>query len=161
MFNVNWSDLFSWTYSGVNNSLIGNGGRECAEFIPTYQKVIETLLFSFIGIFEVCYAWPRLTLPSKLHCARITGSETCKRLLLAIMCLTFGIELGFKLASQQFIWVLNPCHLITMTQVSSIVLLSVFSINLPPSIDFLQETYLIWCMSCLSLCDSMSRLVNL
>lgn len=30
-----------------------------------------------------------------------------------------------------------------------------------PSIDFLQETYLICCMSCLSLCDSMSCLVNL
>lgn len=120
-----WRDLFLWTYAGVNNSLVGNGGQECAEFISTFQKIVETIVFSLIGIVEICYAWPRLTLPSKVSSVSGRVRETGRRVMLMVMCLTFGIELGFKLASQQFIWILNPCHLVTMIQI--------FLLAAPPS----------------------------
>jgi hypothetical protein len=111
-----WSDLFNWSYAGVNHSMIGNGGSDCAAFIPTRQKIFETLFFTAVGIFEICWAWPRVTLPSG-EPAPSSGSEASRRLLLVIMCITFGIEIGFKLATRQFIWILNPCHLITMMQI--------------------------------------------
>jgi hypothetical protein len=117
MSRSDWDDLFDWSYAGVNHSIIGNGGPDCASFIPTKQKIFETLFFTALGMFEICYAWSRVTLPSKIPVPTSTGNETTRRLLLVVMCLTFGVEIGFKLASRQFIWILNPCHLITMMQI--------------------------------------------
>lgn len=41
-----------------------------------------------------------------------------KRLLLVIVSMVFGMEFGFKFASKQLIYLLNPCHITTALQVS-------------------------------------------
>ena len=40
-----------------------------------------------------------------------------RRILLVIMSLMFGAEIGFKLATRQLIYILNPCHVTTAFQV--------------------------------------------
>ena len=111
--------LLSWAYAGVNNTLAGNGGPECIAAVPTLQRTLETILFTTIGLLEIYVAYPHIRLqatpvvPSTMHRAG-------RRLLIAFMCLTFGIELGFKFATRQMIWILNPCHIVTMIQVSRI-----------------------------------------
>ncbi|XP_063695554.1 transmembrane protein 164 [Culicoides brevitarsis] len=40
-----------------------------------------------------------------------------QQILLVVMTLTLGIELGFKFASRSVIYILNPCHIITMLQI--------------------------------------------
>lgn len=107
---------FSWAYAGVNNTLAGNGGPDCIAAVPALQRALETILFTTIGLLEIYVAYPHIRLqatpvvPSTMHRAG-------RRLLIAFMCLTFGIELGFKFATRQMIWILNPCHLVTMIQV--------------------------------------------
>jgi len=109
--------FLSWAYAGVNNTLAGNGGPECIAIIPALQRALETILFTMIGVLEIYVAYPHTRLqatpvvPSTMH-------RTGRRLLIAFMCLTFGIELGFKFATRQMIWILNPCHIVTMIQVS-------------------------------------------
>lgn len=42
-----------------------------------------------------------------------------KQILLVVMTLILGLELGFKFASRSVIYILNPCHIITMIQVNN------------------------------------------
>ena len=42
-----------------------------------------------------------------------------KQLLLVFLCLLFGIEIGYKICCGQLLYILNPCHIITMAEVST------------------------------------------
>ena len=110
--------MFEWTYEGVNHSLAGNGGRECLQFISTEQKIAETVIFIVLSMAVLAYSYPRLRMPDKLPPGRYEESQTQRRVVLVVVCVTFGVELGFKFATRQVVWLLNPCHLCTMTQVS-------------------------------------------
>jgi len=117
MMGIDWADWLSWMYSGVDNSLAGNGGAKCAAFIPSYQKMAETLLMVSIGVFEMYITYPHLTVLPMPGSYSQRSNRTSKRVLLVVLCVTFGIELGFKFATRQMIWILNPCHIVTVLQV--------------------------------------------
>lgn len=42
-----------------------------------------------------------------------------KRLLVILLALLWGMEIGFKFASRTVIYLLNPCHVTTLIQVSN------------------------------------------
>ncbi|XP_059163055.1 transmembrane protein 164-like [Physella acuta] len=117
---------FDWAYKGVDPSFPGNGGLECRDFLSISQRCWESVGASIVAVLALLYAYPRLRLPRPCPCGYRKNSEPLgKRLLLLLMCLTFGIELGFKLATRQMIWIGNPCHLATMIQI--------FILAAPPS----------------------------
>jgi len=109
--------MFDWAYKGVNFNLAGNGGQECRDFISVSQRITESILATIFAGYMIYNAVSQLTLPQKI-CPTDRVDRCGKRILLVVMCLTFGIELGFKLATKQMIYILNPCHLATMIQVS-------------------------------------------
>lgn len=111
-----FAHYFEWTYSGVDHSLPGNGGQDCIDFIPTTQKIFETVIFICLGLLEIYLALPGLHLPRHVPVSK-APEPTGKKVLLVLMTLTFGTELGFKLATRQMIWILNPCHLVTAMQI--------------------------------------------
>lgn len=113
----NSSSFLDWTYSGVDFSLYGNGGPECINYLSPTWLFFETLcVLLFSATFEIYYPWyksvcnyrPNLELRERFG----------RKLLLAALCLIWGIEIGFKLSTQQLIFILNPCHMITLSQVS-------------------------------------------
>ena len=119
-----WHNWLSWTYAGVDPKLPGNGGSECFQFLSPSQKLIETVFYVSVAVFAICYSWPRLTVGERKDAtAAAAGDSVGRRLMLVVMCLTFGVEIGFKLATRQLIWILNPCHLVTMMQVGCAVLI--------------------------------------
>jgi hypothetical protein len=81
---------FDWSYTGVNFDLAGNGGDECQLFIPVWQRIFESVVTTIMSGIIIMMAFMRLTLPNITH---KSNRDYCgKRILLVIMCLTFGIE---------------------------------------------------------------------
>ena len=108
--------MLEWSYSGVDFSLYGNGGDECSGYLsPTHLIVETTLIVCLTLTFEFYYSWsksvpgyePNLQLKERFG----------RKLLLAGLCLIWGIEIGYKLSTRQLIFILNPCHVLTFIQV--------------------------------------------
>lgn len=109
------SAVSEWAYAGVNHSLAGNGGPECANFISTRRRLWETLLAVLWASALALCSWSHLQVPPAPKVVR--EDRGGKRCLLVLLCLVFGMELGFKFASRTVIYILNPCHIITMLQI--------------------------------------------
>ncbi|GAB1597891.1 transmembrane protein 164-like [Argonauta hians] len=117
--------MFDWAYAGVDYNIPGNGGRECLKFLSGYQRVAESIFALLISLKFISRGYKNIIVPKNIP-NWIERTSATKRILLIAHCLVFGIELGFKFATQQMIWVLNPCHIITIIQI--------YLLAAPPSI---------------------------
>ncbi|XP_043196316.1 transmembrane protein 164-like isoform X2 [Amphibalanus amphitrite] len=123
MFGYSWAGLADTLYGGVNFALPGNGGQECYDFLPPVARLIETVVAVGISLLYFVWGYSQVTVPRTS--TYIRKDRAGRRILLVIMSLMFGAEIGFKLATRQLIYILNPCHVTTAFQ---IVLLTI-----PPS----------------------------
>lgn len=123
MSRYNIYSLLDWIYGGVDPMFEGNGGPECAAFLSPRQRVFETLIIVVFSILEVVVAVKKLHVPKEVRDVGKDGRRSKedswgKNLLLVALCMTFGVEVGFKFATKTVIYLLNPCHVVTMVQVS-------------------------------------------
>ncbi|ELU15190.1 hypothetical protein CAPTEDRAFT_93026 [Capitella teleta] len=125
MESSSWSNMLDWTYTGVDHSLPGNGGIECISFIPSKQKIIETAVFLALGFCEILIGLKFVSLSDIKTWKSKNSDPLGKRIFLLAHTLIFGIELGFKFSTRQMIWILNPCHVVTIIQI--------FLLAAPPS----------------------------
>ncbi|CAL1282656.1 unnamed protein product [Larinioides sclopetarius] len=109
------ADIADWSYLGVNHSIKGNGGPDCVNYLSPQRRIIETFIACSIGIYTLYYGLKRCTIPPVPKVIR--EDRGGKRLLLVLMCLVFGIEIGFKFSSRTVIYILNPCHVVTAIQI--------------------------------------------
>lgn len=108
--------MFEWAYDGVNSSIPRNVGPECANYLTLKRRLIETLFISVIVIICIIWGLKRVTLPKNL--AYVSQDHVGRRVLLIMMSLVLGMEIGFKFTSRTMIYLLNPCHITTAMQVS-------------------------------------------
>ncbi|KAJ6657425.1 hypothetical protein lerEdw1_002484 [Lerista edwardsae] len=117
------ANLLDWWYGGVDPGFEGNGGPECAAFLPWQQRLLESVVFLCVGVVETAVSLQKIR---RNHCkeaeellAQSQNKQGCwaKSLLLVALCLAFGMEVGFKFASRTVIYLLNPCHVVTVMQV--------------------------------------------
>ena len=111
--------MLEWTYAGINYSAknIEDGGIECAAYSTLRQRFFETILTTIIASCETYYATTQLGTSFPCEYAR-EQSSVLRRLVLVFYSLLWGIEIGFKIVSRQFIYILNPCHVVTLIQVN-------------------------------------------
>lgn len=68
----------------------------------------------FFFLFQV-KTYPKLKLPKEN--TYLKSDRGGKRLLVILLALLWGMEIGFKFASRTVIYLLNPCHVTTLIQV--------------------------------------------
>lgn len=129
--------LLDWVYGGVDPKFEGNGGPECAGFLTPQQRTIETLIIVLVSLVEVGVALKKIGTSKDLGVVgkdppKAKQDSLGKNLLLVALCLTFGVEVGFKFATKTVIYLLNPCHVITMVQVRMYGNLVVFALSCSP-----------------------------
>ena len=111
--------MLEWAYSGVDFELYGNGGNECRNFLPPLQIVLETVfIVIYAATCELYYPWYRSVCNYKPNLE--LRERFGRKLLLAGLCIIWGIEIGFKLSTRQLIFILNPCHVVTFIQVKKV-----------------------------------------
>ncbi|XP_003698940.1 transmembrane protein 164 isoform X1 [Apis florea] len=106
--------MFEWAYDGVNASIPRNVGPECAYYLSLKQRIIETLFISIFIISFLVWGYRRIKLPSKV--SYVNQDCVGRRILLIIMSLVLGMEIGFKFTSRTVIYILNPCHITSAAQ---------------------------------------------
>lgn len=143
--------MFEWAYDGINGSIPRNVGPECANYLSLKRRIIETLLISVFIISCIVWGLKHVTLPKKL--TYVGEDRVGRRVLLIIMSLVLGMEIGFKFTSRTVIYLLNPCHITTMLQVSLIYCFN-FSVKviwclLDVELNFFANTFVLLRYSCI------------
>ena len=108
--------MLEWAYDGVDSSIPRNIGPECANYLSLKRRLVETFCVSILTMFILQWSYKRIKLPKPMP--YVNQDTVGKRVLLLVMSLVLGMEIGFKLTSRTFVYIMNPCHIHTMLQVN-------------------------------------------
>lgn len=115
--------MFEWALSGANKDVPRNVGPECAFYLSFQRRVIETIIVIFLSIVILVKTYSKLNVPKDID--YVKNDRGGKRILLMLLVLFWGMEIGFKFASRTVIYLLNPCHITTAMQI--------YLLSAPPS----------------------------
>jgi len=112
------------SYQGVKHDIPGNGGIECYNYLTMSQRIIDSGVFFLLSVLLIIpFSLHNISLPTHttiLEMCRTSASRGvngARKLLLVVLCLIFGAEIGFKILNDDWIYLLNPCHVITTIQI--------------------------------------------
>lgn len=109
---------WDWAYAGVNASVPRNAGPDCANYLTTRRHWVECVLVVIGCLFALKWAIGRAKPLPGIVAGAVAHMTVGKKILLIWMTFTLGLELGFKLSSRSVIYILNPCHITSIIQVS-------------------------------------------
>ena len=143
-YNLNFNSIYLFYL--LPNSVPGNGGLECRDHVTLQRRVQETFIgIGVASVFYGLYKFliPREEYHHQDENNRHSSSEADKRsqslqsiqqttirswslsttfagslrlYLLTSLSFVFGMEVAYKFATKQLIWLLNPCHVTSFVQ---------------------------------------------
>merc|ERR1711990_67652 len=108
---------FDWLAGGVDHSLPGNGGPNCSSFRSSSRWIWETVLLTAFSLAIAWWARNRQRRESKDAAKSERRPNSLSQMGLVLHTLILGIQLGYKVASRQLVYILSPCHAVTALQV--------------------------------------------
>ncbi|XP_059482121.1 transmembrane protein 164 isoform X1 [Neocloeon triangulifer] len=116
--------MWEWAYVGINASLPGDGGPECAAYLSKRVIWVETVYTSILASLLIAWGWRHVTFcqppdykaPMPHRPVYTQRQLQTKTYLLLAYSFIWGVEVGFKFASQTVLYLFNPCHIVTMMQ---------------------------------------------
>lgn len=63
-------NVLDWSYGGVDGSIPGNGGPDCANFLTIHRRLFETLLGIAIPVVYFFWGYSYITYPSSYKFVR-------------------------------------------------------------------------------------------
>ncbi|XP_050308366.1 transmembrane protein 164 [Anthonomus grandis grandis] len=103
-----------WATGGIDMTITKYAGIECINYVDLRWRRIETTLILIACTYMFFWSFPKCTLPTVSY---NDSNRLGKRILLVLVCLCWGMEMGFKCASRTGIYLLNPCHITTAMQI--------------------------------------------
>jgi len=80
---------------GIDFQMSGNGGEGCVSYLIPFRRFLETFIAIAFSFLCINIGYTRLTIPSQSIVSR--KDRGGKRILLILLCLVFGIEIGLYL----------------------------------------------------------------
>jgi len=129
--------LYEFSLGGVNRSIPGNGGQDCVDYLPNWQKIVETVVFVPLCVYVILQSIEYLERPEEKTvknglAKNVERKEQLVRALERVnVCdLTlpvrshffnvyagiFFIEFIYKTITRNGIFFLNPCHICSLLQ---------------------------------------------
>lgn len=107
---------WSWAIGGISEEVPRTAGPECINYQTTQRRVVEGILVSILCLWVTHWSYKRMD-PIEVPAGPPKPHSPMRLFLLILMCFIFGVEMGFKLAGESVIFVLNPCHIQTIIQI--------------------------------------------
>ena len=127
--------FFKTSYEGIDFKLAGNGGFECYDYLSTQNRVFDTCVFiGLVFILIIPRVLRTLSLPKEWevmsYCRNRSAQRICgfRKVLLIVLSIILGIEIGYKISEKSWIFLLNPCHVISAIQVFLLVMYSAIQV---------------------------------
>lgn len=110
-------------YGGIRVNHPGHGGEECASYLPWEMKMADTVLVAVLMIPFSLFALKQYSPPSV---PRKVEQTVLQRILLVVLSCVLGIQIGYKICDHSLLYMLNPCHIMTLAEVRT----NAFIVNL-------------------------------
>lgn len=106
--------------SGIDFSLAGNGGPDCADYVDPYRRNVEILLGLSVSILALLFGfWLKTPVAFdkiKTNQNPTSHHSSARLFFLCALAFTYGLELCYKLCTRQLVFILNPCHMLCLLQ---------------------------------------------
>lgn len=66
----NFETILDWCYGGVNATIPGNGGPDCANFLSFKRRILETLFGCIVSLTYFLGGWFYITYPASFRTVR-------------------------------------------------------------------------------------------
>jgi len=112
----NWTDVL---IGGIYFDLPGNGGNECWNFMTLKRRFFETIFG--LAVTSLALILGKMCRKDEFKCSNRFSQwslSTSRLLLIVSLSMCYGMELTYKLATKQLIFIINPCHVMCLLQLT-------------------------------------------